>query len=760
MPPQLVAGGPRVLLRRLREIMAERQSAQARLDKLVSVIASNMVAEVCSIYLRRAGGVLELFATEGLNRAAVHRTRLKHGEGLVGLVAQTATPLNLSNAPEHPSFSYRPETGEDPYRSFLAVPIVRGERVFGVLTVQNRTARHYDEEEEEALATIAVVLAEVVAQGTLVDLREIDDSELSPTKPVTLHGEGLAEGLAVGTVFLHEPRVKAERMIADDPAEELRRLDDALASLRTSVDAMLESSDLELTGDTREVIEAYRLFAHDQGWRHRLMEAVRSGLTAEAAVERVQDETRVRINRTNDSYLRDRLHDFEDLARRLVRHLASSDPTQSEVLPERAVVVARSMGPAELLDYARNRIAGLVVEEASQTSHIAIVARSMGVPLVGSVEGAADNARTGDAVVVDSETGEVRIRPPKEVINAFRGKQALLAQRVAQFAAIRDEPAITRDGVRVTLNMNAGLLLDLPHLVDSGADGIGLFRTELQFLIGARMPRLADQIALYRQVLDAAVGKPVVFRTLDLGGDKIPSYGRATREENPALGWRAIRIALDRPGLLRYQLRALITAADGRPLSVMLPMVAEPGEFEAGRALVRKELERADRVGLPRPRQFQLGAMLEVPSLLFGLEQILSAADFLSIGSNDLLQFAFASDRTNPKVARRYDTLAPCVLNLLRHIATSAQQLNRLSSLSVCGEIAGRPLEAMVLLGLGFTSLSMQASMIGPVKMLVRALNTKAVRPLILELCRSPESSARAALSEYAVKNGVPVTRS
>ena len=758
MPPQLVAGGPRVLLRRLREIMAERQSAQARLDKLVTVIASNMVAEVCSIYLRRAGGELELFATEGLNREAVHRTRLKPGEGLVGLVAENAAPLNLSNAPEHPSFSYRPETGEDPYRAFLAVPIVRGERVFGVLTVQNRTARHYEEEEEEALATIAMVLAEVVAQGTLVELSELDETELSPTRPALLQGEGLSEGLAIGTVFLHEPRVKAERMIADDPAGELRRLEDALEDLSVSVDAMLESPELELTGDTREVIEAYRLFANDQGWRQRLMDAVRSGLTAEAAVERVQDETRARIARTGDAYLRERMHDFEDLARRLVRHLSKADG-EAESLPDQAVVVARVMGPAELLDYGRNRIAGLVVEEATQTSHIAIVARSMNVPLIGGIEGIADSARAGDAVIVDADSGEVRIRPPKEVINVYRGKQALLAQRVAQFAAIRDEPAATLDGVRVSLNMNAGLLLDLPHLADSGADGIGLFRTELQFLIGAKMPRLADQITLYRQVLDSAGGKPVVFRTLDLGGDKIPSYGRTILEENPAMGWRAIRIALDRPGLLRYQLRALITAANGRPLRVMLPMIAEVGEFESARALLRKELDRAERVGLKLPQNLQLGAMLEVPSLLFGLEQMLTCADFISVGSNDLLQFAFASDRTNPRVARRYDTLSPAVLNLLRHIAATAHAAERMASLSVCGEIAGRPLEAMALVGLGFASLSMHASTIGPVKMMIRALDTRLLGPIMLELCRSPVNTVRAALADFAEAHNIPAGR-
>jgi len=760
MPPQLVAGGPRVLLRRLREIMAERQSAQARLDKLVSVIAANMVAEVCSIYLRRSGRVLELFATEGLNREAVHRTRLGPGEGLVGLVAESAAPLNLSNAPEHPSFSYRPETGEDPFRSFLAVPIVRGERVFGVLTVQNRTARHYDEEEEEALATIAMVLAEVVAQGTLIDLAEIDEAELSPTRPAVFRGEGLAEGLAIGTAFLHEPRVKVERMIADDPAAELRRLEDALEELRLAVDAMLESSELDLAGETREVIEAYRLFAHDQGWRQRLTDAARSGLTAEAAVERVQDETRARINRTNDPFLRERLHDFDDLARRLLRHLAKSAGGQAEMLPEHAIVAARSMGPAELLDYGRNRIDALVVEEASQTSHIAIVARSLGIPLVGGAEGVADTARAGDRVVVDAETGEVHIRPPEEVVAAFRAKQALLAQRVARFAAIRDEPAVTRDGVRISLNMNAGLLLDVPHLVQSGADGIGLFRTELQFMIGSNMPRLGDQIAFYRQVLDAAGEKPVVFRTLDLGGDKVPSYGRTVREENPALGWRAIRIALDRPALLRYQVRALITATGGRSLRLLLPMVTEVAEFEAARALIGREIARAGRVGLKLPKELYLGAMVEVPSLLFELKQIMAAADFISVGSNDLLQFIFAADRTNAAVAKRYDTLSPAVLNLVRRIADTAQELDRLSEVSICGEIAGRPLEAMVLIGLGFTSLSMQAAMIGPVKMMVRNLDTRALKPIVNRLCESAAPSVRVELSHFAENHGVPIGRS
>jgi phosphotransferase system enzyme I (PtsP) len=739
--------------------MAEQTSAQDRLNKLVSVIAANMVAEVCSIYLRRAGDALELFATEGLSTKAVHNTRLDRGEGLVGFIVENAAPLNLTDAQAHPNFSYRPETGEDPYKSFLGVPIVRGDQVIGVLTVQNLTARHYDEEEVEALLTVAMVLAEVVAQGSLYDLAELEDVTLSSTRPLHFRGEGIAEGLAIGRIFLHEPRVKIERMIADDPAAELERLEGALLELRASVDAMLESSELDLVGETREVIEAYRLFANDQGWRQRLRDAVRSGLTAEAAVERVQDETRTRMSRTSDPYLRERLHDFDDLARRLVRHLVRAGSPWEEQSPVAgSIVVARSMGPAELLDYGRCQIAGLVVEEASQNSHIAIVARSLNLPFVGGLEGIADGARAADTVIVDGEDGDVHLRPGSDMVVAFRAKQALRAQRVAQFTAIREEEAITRDGVRIRLNMNAGLLVDLPNLKESGADGIGLFRTELQFLVGAAMPALRDQIAFYRKVFEAAGSKPVVFRTLDLGGDKVPSYGRRAREENPAMGWRAIRVALDRPALLRYQVRALIAAAEGRHLRLLLPMISEVSEFGKARALIDRELGRAERKGVRLPEQVDVGAMIEVPSLLFEMEQMISLTDFLSVGSNDLLQFVFAADRTNVAVSRRYDTLSPAVLNLVRHIARAAEKAGRLSELSFCGEMAGRPLEAMVLIGLGLTSLSMQAASIGPVKMLVRSLDTKTLRP-VLEQLRTSTSGVRSALTEFAKDNRIEIGR-
>ena len=745
-------GGPRLLLRRLREIMAEQTSAQMRLDKLVTVIASNMVAEVCSIYLRRAGKILELFATEGLNRAAVHNTRLREGEGLVGMVSETAEAVNLSDAPSDPHFSYRPETGEDPFKAFLGVPIVRGGQVFGVLTVQNRAERIYAEEEVEALQTVAMVLAEVVAQGGFFNVAELDEPELRIDRPRKFVGEGLSEGVAVGRVVLHEPRVKVERMIADNPVDELKRLEAAIAGLRESVDEMLSSSELDLTGEGREVIEAYRLFAYDQGWRQRMRDAVRTGLTAEAAVERVQDETRLRVQRMGDPILRERAHDFDDLARRLLRHLTGEDVADRS-LPPNAVLIARGMGPAELLDYGRDKLVALVLEEAAATSHVAIVARSMGLPMVASLDGIADNARAGDTIAVDGEMGEVHLRPAAEIVQAFEEKRAVLVQTQARFAAVRDLPAVTRDGVAVKLMMNAGLEFDMPQLAQSGADGIGLFRTELQFMIGETMPRLSDQTAFYKKILDAAGDKPVVFRTLDLGGDKVLPYARWEREENPALGWRAIRIALDRPALLRYQVRALLTASVGRTLRILLPMVSDVDEFNRARALIDRELERSRLLHLNRPTQVLVGAMLEVPALAFMLPQLMRSADFVSIGSNDLLSLAFAVDRTNPRVARRYDNLNPASLTLIRLIVQSAAENS--GDLSLCGEMAGRPLDAMALLGLGIRTLSMQPGQIGPIKMMIRSLHLGEVSAFVDRLCGRTDHSLRTRLAAFVAERGI-----
>ena len=750
------AGGPRVLLRRLREVMAGPESAQARLDKVVRAIAANMVAEVCSIYLLRGGGVLELFATEGLNPEAVHKTRLKVGEGLVGTIADTARPLSLPDAPSHPKFAYRPETGEEIYHSLLGVPILRAGRVAGVLVVQNRTMREYDEDETEAMQTIAMVLAELVGQGQLVEAAEIRQTEFARKLPYRLDGQVLAEGIAQGLAVLHEPRVAVERLIAENPAEEHERLGVAIGALRKSIDDMIASGDMLAPGEHRDVLEAYRMFAHDRGWLERIEEAIKTGLTAEAAVERVQMETRARMVAITDPYLRERLNDLDDLANRLLRHLTGRAETAAEeLLPEDAILVARTMGPAELLDYDRARLKAVVIEECSPTSHVAIVARALGIPLVGRTEGVIDRVDAGDWIIVDGDLGQIFVRPTADVLATYAEAMAVKAQRRAEYAALRDKPAESVDGVSVSLLMNAGLTVDLPHLDETGAGGIGLFRTELQFMVSATMPRLASQVELYGNVLDAAAGRPVIFRTLDVGGDKVLPYLVAPREENPALGWRAIRLTLDRPALLRYQLRALLMAAKGRALSLMFPMVADVSEFRAARAILDREVARLARLGQDRPAAIRVGTMFEVPALAFQLPALLPHVDFVSIGSNDLFQFFFAVDRGNPRLAERYDTLAPGMLRFLRRIVRECDAAG--VPVSLCGEMAGRPLEAMALIGIGLRSISMQPGAIGPVKAMVRSLDVRALASYMDTLLNLPDRSLRGKLRNFAVDHGVAI---
>lgn len=738
--------GPRVILRQLRALMAGRHSAQGRLDKIVKMIAVNMVAEVCSVYLLRSSGDLELFATEGLNLDAVHQTRMKVGEGLVGHIAENSLPLNLSNAPSHPDFVYRPETGEEIYLSFLGVPILRGGLMTGVLVVQNQALKNYSDEEVETLETVAMVLAEMNASADLLGDDENIGEDLRSDAPLHLAGVVFADGLAVGHAVLHQPRVEVTNLFADDIEAELDRLEVALDALKAFVDDLLSAADQHLTGDPRDVLEAYRMFAHDRGWRNRMREAVIGGMSAEGAVERLQIETRARMSNTTDPYLRERMHDLDDLANRLLRHLMGVDAIPA--LTRDSVLVARNLGPAELLEYDRDKLIGIVLEEGSAMAHVSIVAKALEIPLVGQVAGAVDRIEPDDHLIVDGENGELHIRPRTDVLEAYVHRNELRAARLSRYAAERDLEAVTLDGVKIDLNINAGLVVDLPHLEETNAAGIGLFRTELQFMIGARMPRLGEQTEFYRAVLEAAGEKPVVFRTVDLGSDKVLPYLPTEWEENPALGFRAIRLALARPGLLRYQIRAMLAAGAGKKLNVMFPMIAEVAEFVEARALVDKEIARLERKGRPLPREIKIGTMLEVPALAWQLGPLFEVTDFISIGSNDLLQFLFAADRANPQLVNRYDRLSPPVLAFLSEIAQRADKAD--VPLSLCGEMAGDPLEAMALIGLGFRQISMPPAAIGPVKAMLRSLDTKAISKEVERLKTRGDHSIRADLLHFA----------
>jgi len=737
--------------------MAEPINAQERLDKIVVLIAANVVAEVCSVYILRADGMLELYATEGLNRDAVHKTSLKVGEGLVGLIAADARPLNLPNAQAHPAFAYRPETGEEAYNSFLGVPILRAGRTLGVLVVQNQSHRTYFEDEVEALQTTAMVIAEMVAAGELEAIVQ-QGTKLDLSRPMHFRGVALSDGVGLGHVVLHEPRVVVTNLIAEDSGAELSRLERAINRLRISLDDLLSSGDIAQHGEHREVLEAYRMFAHDRGWIRKIEEAINNGLTAEAAVEKVQSDTRARMMRQTDPYLRERLHDLDDLAHRLIRELMGRQHGPlSESLPQDAVIVARNMGAAELLDYGRDRIRGIALEEGGPTSHVTIVARALGIAAVGLADNLVSLAESGDPVIVDGESGEIHLRPAPDVENAYAEKVRFRARRQAQYRRLRNAPSITRDSVDLSLQLNAGLLVDLPAVTESGASGVGLFRTELQFMVASSFPRMSEQMAYYEQVLDAADGRPVTFRTLDIGGDKVLPYLRAIQEENPAMGWRAIRFGLDRPAVLRTQLRALLRAAAGRELRIMFPMVSHVAEFHQAKAMVQRELQHLRRHGHKTPERLHLGVMIEVPSLLYQLDELYDAVDFASIGSNDLFQFFNAIDRGNTRVADRFDTLGVPFLRALRQIVERAEAHG--TPVAVCGEIAGQPLHAMALAALGYRTLSMSAASLGPVKAMVRRLDVERLSARLLPRLETPAAleDPRALLKAFAAENDVPL---
>ena len=754
--PLSAATSAREILTGLHAVMAKRGSAQSKLDQVVDLIADKMDSDVCSIYLLREN-VLELFATHGLRKEAVHVTKLRMGEGLVGTIAAEGRVLNLAEAAEHAAFLYKPETGEEHFHSFAGVPIVRLESQIGVLAVQHAEPRRYEDVEIEALQTVAMVLSEVIAGARLVDGAR--RSRLRSAGPLRLSGLKLVAGMAKGQAVFHEPRVVVEHTVAEDIEAERERVYSAFRKMREQIDNMAREAEFGTTGEHQEILETYRMFAYDEGWSRRINAAIDSGLTAEAAIERVQQRTRARMREIDDPLLQERMHDLEDLSNRLLRIVSGRLGTAAQTgLTRDAVLIARNLGPAELLEYDRRRLKAVLLEEGSLTSHMTIVARAIGVPVIGRLHDIRHSVDEGETVLVDGDNGSVIVRPNRQLLSGFEHRMTLSQKRRAEFAAVRNLPAKTVDGLQVSVMVNAGLAEDAAALPMTGADGIGLFRTEFQFLVSATLPGRDRQLRLYTKVLEAAGDRPVVFRTVDIGGDKALPYLTDEAEEhaeNPSMGWRALRLSLDRSTLMKAQARALIEASAGKVLRVMFPMISEPWEYEEARTLFEEQVEWARKSHRKLPKRVEFGAMLEVPSLAEMLDQLLPRIDFLSIGTNDLTQFLFAADRSDPRLAQRYDWLSPAILRFLRRILEQARAAN--VPVRVCGEMAGRPLEAMALIGIGAVNFSITPAGIGPLKAMTRSLDASAIRSRMEQLLAKPPRDMRKALADWARRHGVTI---
>jgi phosphotransferase system, enzyme I, PtsP len=564
--------------------------------------------------------------------------------------------------------------------------------------------------------------------------------------------------MAKGHAVFHEPRVVVEHTVAEDIEAERTRVYAAFRKMRDQIDTMAREAEFGTTGEHQEILETYRMFAYDEGWSRRINEAIDSGLTAEAAIERVQQRMRARMQDIDDPLLQERMHDLEDLSNRLLRIVSGRMGTAAQTgLAHDTVLVARNLGPAELLEYDRRRLKAVVLEEGSLTSHMTIVARAIGIPVIGRLQDIRHSVDDGETILVDGENGSVIIRPNRQLLAGFEHRMALSQKRRAQFAAVRTLPARTKDGLRVSVMVNAGLAEDAAALAMSGAEGIGLFRTEFQFLVSATLPGRDRQLRLYTKVLEAAGDRPVVFRTVDIGGDKALPYLSDIQDkaENPAMGWRALRLSLDRSTLMKAQARALLEASAAKVLRVMFPMVSEPWEYEEARALFEEQVEWARKAKRKLPTRIEFGAMLEVPSLAEMLDQLLPRVDFLSIGTNDLTQFLFAADRSDPRLAERYDWLSPAILRFLKRVLDAARAQG--VPVRICGEMAGRPLEAMALIGIGAESFSITPAGVGPVKAMVRSLDAAAARSRLDQLLERPAKDMRKALADWARRHSVTI---
>ncbi|MBI1273995.1 MAG: phosphoenolpyruvate--protein phosphotransferase [Alphaproteobacteria bacterium] len=736
--------------------MAGSGSAEVRLNKIVHLIAAELHADVCSCYVMRAGEVLELFATHGLRQEAVHKTRLRSGEGIVGDIAAKMQPLALANAQAHPHFAYRPETGEEPFQSMMGVPILRGGRVRGVLTIQHKERRQYREDEIELLETIGMVVAELIAAGELVSAGEISPAGDPLLLPQRLEGLSLSPGMAAGRAVLHKPQITIREMVSDNADAELTRLHEAIAALLNELDKILGTSSGGIQGESREILETYKVFASDHGWLTKHEDAIKQGLTAEAAVQKVQNDYSARFSQINDPMIKEKAADLDDLATRMLQHLTGRHTTAASTLPEDAILIARTLGPAELLDYDTRKIRGLILESGTSASHVAIVAKALDIPVIGQCGGILSRLEPLDPLIIDGTRGIVYVRPNEDVQEQFVHSMALKQERAFMLNELRDLPGTTRDAVDISLMLNCGLAVDFDHLQPTGADGVGLYRTEIPFMVRGSFPNVEQQAQIYRYAFARTEGKALTIRTLDVGGDKMLPYQTDQGEENPALGWRAIRIGLDRPSMLRQQLRAILEAADGRPFNLMFPMIATIAELIESKKILQLEIDRRTACGKVVPEKLRIGLMMEVPSLIWQVPGLLPHVDFLSIGSNDLLQYFFAADRTNPLVSRRYDPLSPAFLLLIREMAAMCNTAGK--SLSVCGEMASRPLEAMTLVGLGVRMLSISPSAFVPIKAMVRSMDVKPLSDYLTTQLLRPDASLRQKLTDFARDHGVLLT--
>ncbi|MCE5361879.1 phosphoenolpyruvate--protein phosphotransferase [Pseudomonas anguilliseptica] len=725
------------MLNTLRKIVQEVNAAKdlkAALGIIVQRVREAMGSQVCSVYLLDPEtNRFVLMATEGLNKKAIGKVSMAPNEGLVGLVGTREEPLNLEHASEHPRYRYFAETGEERYASFLGAPIIHHRRVMGVLVVQQKERRQFDEGEEAFLVTMSAQLAGVIAHaeatGSIRGLGR-QGKGIQEAKFIGVPG---SPGAAVGTAVVVLPPADLEVVpdkTVDDIAAELTLFNNALEGVRADMRALSAKMATQLRPEERALFDVYLMMLEDAALGNEVVKVIKTGQWAQGALRHVVSEHVNRFELMDDAYLRERASDVKDLGRRLLAYLQQARQ-QTLVYPDNCILVSEELSPAMLGEVPEGKLVGLVSVQGSGNSHVAIFARAMGIPTVMGVVDLPYSKIDGIQLIVDGYHGEV-FTNPSEVL---RKQYADVVEEERQLAqgldALRALPCETLDGHRMPLWVNTGLLADVKRAQERGAEGVGLYRTEVPFMINERFPSEKEQLSTYREQLQAFHPLPVTMRTLDIGGDKALSYF-PIKEDNPFLGWRGIRVTLDHPEIFLVQTRAMLKASEGlNNLRILLPMISGIQELEEALHLIHRAWGevRDEGTDVPLP---PIGVMIEIPAAVYQTRELARQVDFLSVGSNDLTQYLLAVDRNNPRVADLYDFLHPAVLQALRIVVAGAHAEGK--PVSICGEMAGDPACAVLLMAMGFDGLSMNATNLPKVKWLLRQLSLGKAQELLSQV--------------------------
>ncbi len=776
------------LLEKVSALTGQSEDLQETLDSVVQVVAERMRTEACSLYLLEEDREnLTLWATTGLDRGAVGRVRMRTTEGLTGLVIETMEPVGVQDAPVHPRFKFFPETREERYHSFLGVPVFERKAPLGVLVVQTLRRREFTSEEMSLLKTIAAQLAAVLVQARLLESLKMKEQEQADFRRRTLEslrrlqaferqatargaqpaadrdpgerlrGIGASPGFGIGRVHILRAPVdfaEIEDLPAKDTGAELERYNHALDVAARDIDKQRAKMEEVLPEATGKIFDAYLMMLRDETVSNRIRALIDDGAVAEYALRQVVEEYLSAFDNVEDPYLQERALDIKDIGQRLLRILLGLDAADAPSPEDGSVLVALELTLTDLCEIDPAHLRGIALATGGATSHATILAKSFEIPTVVGIEHLLEHVAERDEMIVDGNAGIVYRRPGPEVIREYQRMERDYRAFNENLEALHDLPAETTDGRRVVLHANVGLVGDVVLANRHGAEGVGLYRTEFPFISFREFPSEHEQFEIYRKVIDGMGEKPVTVRTLDLGADKYPQYLHIPQEENPFLGWRSIRVSLEMPEFFDLQLRAILRAATAGPTRMLLPMISSLEELQQVREMIVDTEDDLEREGIPHVKDLPLGVMIEVPSAVYLAPQLVLESDFMSIGTNDLIQYILAVDRNNRKVAPLYQPLHPAVLGAIAHCVRAAKDAGK--PISMCGEMAADPMSTLVLLGLGLDELSMEPFFIPVIKQLIRTVpyesaSKLAEHVLTLNTVREVKSAVFDSMREHGV---------